>query len=153
MKKAGVFVLMILILFSTVGCILETRQDPVLDSLGKYDTKQFWTHGGFQDYTDFGIYTYSSVSLVDNPYFSLVTEEDRETLEGFLDDFENWIEVFRDGDPRDELVLHYAFDRSIIDSEDYFYIYAEYGWVTYNCYDVWILDTQSNRLYYFHNNI
>ena len=153
MKRFILFIFTLLILLITVSCTVQTRQDKVLASVGKYESKQLWTHGEFQDYTDFGVYTFSSAKLKDNAYFSVVTEDGIETICAFVDDFEKWIDAFKDNDPDDALVSNYSFDRSVIDTGDYFYIYQGDSDSEYACYDLWIFDTQTNTLYYFHNNI
>ena len=55
---------------------------------------------------------------------------------------------------------NYDLDRTIINEGDYFYIYDKMGepigesqYEQYECYDVYIFDTESCTLYYFHNNI
>jgi hypothetical protein len=50
-------------------------------------------------------------------------------------------------------VQNYHFDRNILDTEDYFYIYNHYEEKPYWNYDLWLFDSQTNVLYYFHNNI
>ena len=153
MKRLFVLVLSAIFTLMITACGIQTRQDKVLNSLGKYESKQVWTHGEFQDYTDFGIYTFSVVELNGSSYFSAVAESDIETITAFVDNFENWINCFENSDPTDELVLNYSFDRSIVDAGDYFYIYEGENYPKYGCYDLWIFDTQTNTLYYFHNNI
>lgn len=150
MKKLALILLPVLLLFSVTAC---SRQSKVLSSIGKYESEQIWTHGKFQDYTDFGIYTFSSANISDNEYFSAIGDDATQTINAFLDDFENLVATFRDNDPNDDLALNYSFDRSIIDSEDYFYLYEDESYPKYGCYDLWIFDTQTNQLYYFHNNI
>ena len=54
MKRLWLMVLVITLVFVATLCGIRTRQDKVLSSLGKCDSKQVWTHGEFQDYTDFG---------------------------------------------------------------------------------------------------
>ena len=151
MKKCLPLLLSLALLLNACG--LQSRQDPVLASLGQYEAKEFYTSGGFQDYTDFAKYTYSSADLEDNPYFAPVSSEDRDTLGLFLDDFENWIETIRWSDPDNEVVVNYAFDRSLIGTGDYFYIYEDGDYPKFGCYDVWFLDGQTKVLYYFHSNI
>lgn len=153
MKKAIIFIYVFIQLFAITSCLIQTRQDKVLSSIGKYDSKQFWTNGDFQDCTDFGIYSYSTCDAENNKYFAAISESDIEIIGSFIDDFEAWIDVFRNNNPDNELVLNYVFDRSIIDTEDYFYIYEGENYPKYGCYDVWFFDSQSNVLYYFHNNI
>ena len=72
MKKLLLLFISIVLVLTFTACNVETRQDKALNSLGKYDSKQFWSHGVFQDYTDFGIYTYSSINLDENPYFETI---------------------------------------------------------------------------------
>ena len=153
MKRFLILFLFLSLLVTAGGCSLQTRQDQVLESLGEYGSKQIWTHGEFQDYTDHGIYTYSSIALEQNEYFTEVSDEDVETLHTFLDDFENWVGIFRNYDPNDQLVMNYAFDRSVIDAADYFYLYQDPEQPQFSCYDLWIIDSQTNTLYYFHSNI
>ena len=123
MKRLLLTALIITLVLGVTSCGIKTRQDEVLSSLGKYDSKQVWTRGEFQDYTEFGKYFYSSVSIDQNNYFQKVISTDTETICSFIDNFEDWIDTFRNSDPKDELVLNYSFDRSIIDTEDFFYIY------------------------------
>ena len=75
-----------------------------------------------------------------------------------LDDFESCIEAHGYNDASSEIVVNYDFDRSLIDSEDYLYIDSEKhtwddGYTSLVNYDVYFFDTQTNTLYYFHNNI
>ena len=89
MKRLLIMVLVITLVFGATSCGIQTRQDKVLSSLGKYDSKQVWTHGEFQDYTDFGKYFYASVNIDQNNYFQKVTSTDTETICSFIDNFEN----------------------------------------------------------------
>ena len=56
-----------------------------------------------------------------------------------------------------EIKKNYSFDKSIIDNEDYIYIYDksddEELYDQFEYYDIYIFDIQSEKLYYFHNNI
>ena len=159
MKKLTVLLWIFALLLSASSCSIPsgrhivTRQDKVLASIGEYENKQFWRHGWFQDFTDFGIYTFASANLEDNPYFSVVTEEDIVTIDGYIAHFEKCIDSLKTKDPADKLVLHYAFDHSIIDTGDFFYIYKDDHFFQYSDYDLWFFDVQTNTLYYFHYNI
>lgn len=153
MKRFFLLLLALFLLMSTTACVIQSRQENVLHSLGTYVEKQFWTHGSFQDYTDFGKYSYSSVNIDANNYFTPVSDADIETISAFIDNFEGWIDTFRNSNSNDELVLNYSFDRSIMDTTDYFYIYTGEYDSEFACYDVWFFDSQTNMLYYFHNNI
>ena len=153
MKRLAIFLCVFVLLLSLTGCFVNSRTDSILDSLGKYDSKQHWTSGEFQDYTDFGIYVYPYIDLTETPYFAPISSDDITTICEYLDDFDKWIAIHQEQSPNDELVINYAFDRSIIDTTDCFYIYANRNGAILFDYDVWFLDMQTNTLYYFHNNI
>ena len=155
MRKQKIIALLLTLVFALglVGCIFENRDSQVLKTLGNYEFCRFWTRGEFQDYTDFGIYHYVYANLENNPYFRRVSAEDIETIHGYLDNYEQWIETFRNNDPDDELVQNYHFDRNILDAQDYFYIYTDNSEHPYWNYDFWVFDSQTKVLYYFHTNI
>ncbi len=156
MKRTTVL-LLIFLCFSLSSCF--NREDKVLNSLGKYKSREFYTEGAFQDYTDYAKYYYDSVDLTDNEYFSKIEQSDIDVLNEHLDDFESFIETYRKRDATREIVVNYDFDRSVIDNEDYLYIESENydplddGSIVFFSYDIYLFDTQTNTLYYFHNNI
>ncbi len=152
MKRKAAFLFVLLMLLSFSSC---TRRDNVLRSVGRCESEQVWTHGGFQDYTDFGIYTFSSsVDLSNNRYFSPVKEEDIETIGEYVTYFEGCVEtICTMVDPEDELVVNYAFDRAVIDTEDYFYIYEDDNYSEFGNFDLWFFDVQTDTLYFFHDNM
>lgn len=157
MKRGFVFVLLV----STLLCLLcscTPYEDAVLDSLGAYKSYEFYTEGVFQDYTDYAKYYFESVDFTDNEYFYEVEPSDLDVLNEHLDNFESWIETFRNSDPTMEIVVNYDFDRSLIDNEDYWHIDSEIyirdgGDRVHTNYDIYFFDIQTNTLYYFHNNI
>ena len=136
-------------------------EDKVLNSLGKYKSHEFYTEGAFQDYTDYAKYYYDSVDFADNEYFTKIEQYDTDNLNEYLDDFERWIECYRRNDASREIVVNYDFNRNLIDENDYVYIYfkhynfdsGDYNDMKFYNYDVYFFDTQTNTLYYFHNNI
>ena len=84
----------------------------------------------------------------------MVSEADIEIINSFVENFEGWINTFASNASTDELVVNYSFDRTFIDTNDYFYIYEdEENYRKFGCYDLWLFDSQTNVLYYFHNNI
>lgn len=131
----------------------QTDRNQVLRTVGNYTEQCFYSHGEFQDYTYFGVYLCPAAEMSQNPIFSPVSDADIDTIGSFIDNFEEWVEVFKSNDSEDELVRNYAFDRSIIDDSDYFYIDENKDYPKFGCYDVWLFDTQTDTLYYFHNNI
>jgi len=153
MRRALTLLLTLSIALGLAACVFQSRQDTVLHSLGKYEQKQFLTCGEFQDYTDFGIYTCEPKSIKESDNFSKVSQEDIEVICDFLDDYESFIQYVREYDPGDALGKNYYFNRPLLDMEDYFYIWtSDSAHPDWN-YDLWVFDTQTNVLYYFHTNI
>ena len=132
--------------------------DDVRYSIGTYTHYEWYTSGGFQDYTDYGKFYYDTVDFSQNRYFQKLTPSEMVTLQEHLDDFEGWVALHSTNDDATELVIHYDFDRTIIDCEDYLYMESELhtwrdGTTSLVNYNIHFFDTQSNTLYYFHNNI
>ena len=131
------------------GCGLE---DPVILSLPEYGSKEVYSYGEFQDYTDFGIFHFDfpiTESVSKNPYFSQVGQ-DRDGLVPYIENFEKWVEVISEyEDPK--FSEYYTFDRAMLDPGDWYFLDSKYG--NTNNYDLYLYDTQTNILYFFHNNI
>ena len=157
MKKQIVVVLVcFLFLLSITSCAVP--EDKVIASLGEYEKKEFFTSGGFQDYTDYAKYYFNSANAKENQYLNKIQDADFAIINTHLDDFEGWIETIRNSDPSSEVVVNYDFDREIIDTEDCFYIDSEEhtwsdGHTSLVKYNIYLFDTQTQVLYYFHNNI
>ena len=133
-------------------------EDKVAASLGEYDKCEFFTSGGFQDYTDYAKYYYATAEIAENQYLKSIRETDLNTMNIHFDDFEAWIATIKNSDASNEVVLNYDFDREIIDTEDYIYIDSEEhtwsdGHTSLVKYNIYFFDTQTQVLYYFHNNI
>ena len=152
-----VFLALVFILFLTLTSC-GYPGDNVRYSIGKYRDFEWYSSGGFQDYTDYGKFYYDSVDFTQNAYFQKIDASHIPILEEHLDDFENWVDLYRKDDSCQELVDHYDFDRSLIDWEDYLYIESERhtwrdGHTSLVNYNIHFFDTQTNTLYYFHSNI
>lgn len=146
----------LIILSALTSCAIP--KDKVLASLGKYEQKEYFTSGGFQDYTDYAKYRYSSAKLEGNKYLKKINESALDTINTYLDDFENRISSDKEADAASEIVVNYDFDRAIIDTEDYFYIDSEEaelndGTALVTSFDIYFFDIKSRVLYYFHSNI
>lgn len=135
------------------GCIMPIPKDDVFDSLGKYKSRQYYSSGGFQDYTDYAKYSFDYVEFSDNSYFQNITVNSKENLETHIDDFEGWIQELRECEAENEVVVNYDFDRSVISDTDYLYIYDNPDYPNFGCYDIYYYDVETNILYYFHSNI
>lgn len=108
MKRLLISLLVVLLslfaaLVTVVGALtiffgVTAPTDPVRESLPDYISKEFYSSGGFQDFTDYGKFTYSLSEevLKENPYLRPVAEADLEMICGYLDNFENWVEICTD---------------------------------------------------------
>lgn len=148
----------VLLLTSIFFGFLYFQQESVIASLPDYESKEFYTIDGFQDYTDYAKYTYDNISIHDlesSEYFSIVTSDDVEEILLYIDDFEGWVEACGG-----ELKENYDFDKYIVSEGDFFYIETKEGepigqrtYRKFENYDVYYFDVDAQILYYFHNNI
>ena len=162
MKLLRSFVAVLFLCLLLTGCKEYNflPSDPVLRSLPAYEKEQMATHGGFQDYIDYGKYTYADVTremLDENPYLRVVTAEDIPELQKHLADFEDWVERSKDCEDC-RLAEKYDFSSSYFQEGDYFRVKAEYmetdlGYRICSRYDMYYFDVETQILYYFHNNI
>lgn len=159
MKKLLCAFFALLLAASMPGC---SQRDSVLSSLGEPSVKEMYVHGDFGDFTDYGKYLFDAVtpeSLAANPCFIQVGEQTEEIL-SYVDNFENWVRVISNSTPDDEMVTNYDFDRSIVDSSDYFYVKTKEGepigsgtYRKFDNYTLYFFDLDTQILYYFHSNI
>lgn len=147
-------------LLSLYGC--EMPPDEVINSLPEYESRIFYTEGVFQDYTDYGIYTYENIdeSVFEKSIFFEKVPEDKDIIMAYLDNYEDWIELYRSREEYCELSDKYDFDKGIIDESDYYYINSEgvdamegHLQLKFSSYNIYFFDTATNTLYYFHSNI
>ena len=147
MKRTFILTLILIFVFFVSACSFS--QDKVLNSLGDFSSEELYTHGDFQDYTDYGQYGYKAVDFTDNVYFRNLTEDDGERLANFVDDFEDCVSQFKENDPTDELAVNYDFDSSVISEDDYLYIYTDPDYPEFGNYRVYIFDTASSTVEVF----
>lgn len=150
MKKILTIIIALTILSSS-GC--SAPNDEVLTSLGEYKTKEYFTSGGFQDYTDYAKYTYEKIEFSDNKYFKQISTDSEKDLKAHIENFEECIESIKNSDSKNELVLGYDFDASVISDDDYLHIYDDPDYPELGNYDIYYYDIENMTLYYFHNNI
>lgn len=153
------FLCLLLLLIFLSGCFFAVPEDEVILSIGEVEERRFYSSGGFQDFTDYGKYSFVECSLADNPYLKPLSEEDCTVFGYYLDDFEGWVDMIAESEPKNELPLNYDFSRSQVDSSDYFYLYTDPDYHSYGEYNIsgyyrlYFFDTQSQILFYFRNNI
>ncbi len=142
------------------GCFLPIPTDEVMASLGRYNHKEYYTSGGFQDYTDYAKYKYEDASPENNEYLEPVTEENLTEFIGYLENFESWLETISESDPNNEVVLGYDFSVSLITEDDFLLINnrassEDEAFLNslYTNYNIYFFDVGSSTLYFFHNNI
>ena len=148
----------VLLLTSIFFGFLYFQQESVIASLPDYESNEFYTNDGFQDYTDYAKYIYDNITIQDlksSEYFTITTADDVEEILSYIDDFEGWVEVCGG-----ELQENYDFDKSIVSEGDFFYIETKEGepigqrtYRKFENYDVYYFDVDAQILYYFHNNI
>lgn len=142
--------LIFLMLFFLAGC--ATAPEKILSSLPGEGQGKTYTHGKFQDYTDYGKYFYPELcneALVGNSYFQRVKTEDISVINEHLKDFEKWVELAEDCDDC-SLEENYDFDSEIIREGDWFYLDSDN---TYNNYSLYYICMNTKTVYFFHNNI
>ena len=154
MKRLTILLLIYLLLS---GCTLF--KDPVLSSLPSKGQGQTYTHGGFQDYVDYGKYQYTGITediLEENPYFQIVTEESIWELAAYLQNYEERVAFTEDCDDC-MLWEMYDFSSERFREGDYFCIVneyeAEYPSRKYHNYDIYYFSIETQTLFYFHSNI
>ena len=159
MKKAFVllFLLPVLLLSGCVpyliASVFNVPEDEVIASLGAYESEEYYSSGGFQDFTDYAKYTYDSVDFSDNEYFKIMWYDRKKALIEHIVNFESWVEEIEGFEPENDVVVGYDFDISMITMDDYVYIYDDPDCVYLWCYDVYFFDMETMTLYYFHNNL
>ena len=116
-KAAFIIAAMCLLVLSLSACTFKSK-DPVIASLGKAMSVQRYSVSGFGDSTDYGIYTFPGAKPEDSEYFKPVTAESKNELLGYIDNFENWVNVTREND-NNTLFENYHFSRADIDECDY----------------------------------
>ena len=163
--KRKLFLVLALILVGALclsGCsytdyLITSVDDKVIASLGRYESREYYTSGGFQDFTDYAKYKYDEVNFEDDKYFAQITIESQAEFMAYLNSFEGWVEVHKESDPENELVMGYDFSTDLITDDDYIYIddCSAYDdlYEKFDNYNIYFFDTGTSTLYFFHNNI
>ena len=152
-----VFILIVSILFA-IPSSNEFYTDEVISSVGVAISEDYHQYGWWQDYTIYAKYTFENPNFENNEYLEQMNEENVEKLKYYLACYEDWLDVISDDLKDRDLVKNYDFDKDIISIDDYCYIY-DYTLVDPNfelkpeSYNLYFYDTETEILYYFHNNI
>ena len=154
-----IIILILVVPFLVFAFTFVAPQEVVFLSLGKYEIVEYCEAGVFQDFTIYYEITYENPNIENNEYLKQMTKTDIEELNLYLDDFDGWVELVTDetGEPNEQFVENYDFDRNIISTNDYCYIddSADYDdfYKKFDSYNLYFYDTETEILYYFHNNI
>lgn len=152
-----IIILILVVPFLVFVFTFVAPQEAVFLSLGEYEVVEYCEAGVFQDFTIYYEITYENPNIKNNKYLKQMTETDIEELNLYLDDFDGWVELHIDANTESQFIENYDFDRDIISTNDYCYIYdsANYDdfYEKFNSYDLYFYDTETEILYYFHNNI
>ena len=134
----------------------KLSEDLIIASLPKYESSDCYYSEGFQDFTNYCKYYFPNndeilEALKVNRYLKPVTGDDVEEIKSYFENFKSWVEF-------QEYKDKYDFRDECIDTEDYFYIDSEEhtwsdGHTSLVKYNIYLFDTQTQVLYYFHNNI
>lgn len=151
-----VFLMALLFTAAAVLAACVDVGDAVIASVGKVTSKEFYSSGGFRDYTDYAKYTFEDAKMENNPYFSPMTENTAGALNMYLNDFEEWVRVVSENEPDGGLSAKYDFDRDLITEDDYVYINSTVTrtpmYTSFDRYDIYFFDSETGVLYFFHNN-
>lgn len=151
-----ILALIIVVPTTIFSATFVSPQEQVFLSLGEYEIVEYCEDGGWQDFTIYYEITYENPNLENNEYLKQLTQADIEELNLYLDNFEDWVGLVTDerDEPNEQFVKSYDFDRNIISINDYCYIYSNPDYNDkFDSYDVYFYDTETEILYYFHNNI
>ncbi|MBQ7047284.1 MAG: hypothetical protein IJN85_06065 [Oscillospiraceae bacterium] len=110
----------------------------------------------FGDYTDYSKYTYNESGekrFEESELYSEVTSEDIENIKSYFDNFRKWAEAI---DRLDD----FDFDNSLITEGDFFFIETKEGekisdtvYEKFDNYSVYLYDSETDILFYIHNNL
>lgn len=131
---------------------LSYFSNPTLKELPVYRSKEIYSEGFWQDYTDYGKYFYKNISdedLQSAESFRKVTEEDKAEILKYIDGYTSFIKDFG-SDGIEGIKKVYDFDKAVIDADDYYCISAGNSY-TFFC--MYYFDIESQILYYFYNSI
>ena len=153
-----------LLLSVLTGC--GVKEDRVLSALSKPVSQQTYSHGAFQDYTDFGISQYQNITAeqleainnfdhiadVENRSFTAIDDGNIDTVRYYVEDFEKWVSLAVHCQDC-ELANGYCFSTDSVNTGDYFCLQIKNPeWPTSN-YTLYYFSLDEQTLYYFHNNI
>ena len=126
----------------TVSSLIEgepdTVQSHVAKSMPDYNDHEVYFFGAIDGYEYIEYYFDNDLSPAEfdkSEYFKKVTQKDIEEINKYVDEFENGIEVtYDDFLLGDDIKKVYTFNKSMIDTDDYFYTFNVDNFRTYTLF-------------------
>ena len=150
------FIFLIAIIFGSIYFIVSYNEVYKYILNGYYDKDEYPQENAFQDSTDYYQYYYKDNTddkFKKSSNYIEVTENEIEKLEGYFNDFSNWMDA---GERSDE----YDFKNEYITPGDYFQITTKDGKQVgkaeetyYYNYTIFYYDIETHTLYRCHSNI
>ena len=146
----GLVIVIFILAYIIFSNTFISPQEKIIKSVGSNYECINYCSAGFRDYTDYYVFSYKKPKIEDAEKFQKV--DDTSEIEIYINDFNSWAD-----NHRDEEFKSYDFDTDIIDSSDYYYIFDKSTeddlYSKYDYYDIYLFDSQTELLYYFHNDI
>lgn len=146
-KRLVMLVTFFFLVVFMAGCF--SPADSVGIPKGYIEKEEYYDKDGFQDYTDYAKYIYSSKDIIvnDDKYFE-IKEEDISNIKGYFQNFSELMEANK------------RLDEKIINEGDYARIETKEGekigdskYQKYDNYSIYFFDMETLTLYYIHYNI
>ncbi len=145
----GVLIVGFIINFIIFSNTYVSPQEEIIRSISDNVECIDYYSAGFRDFTDFGVFSYKNPDIKNAEKFEKV--KDFEEIHSYVNNFNDYINTYYS-----EKYKTYNFNIDMIDKEDYYYIYdkstEDKNRPKYDFYDVYFFDSQTQTLYYFHND-
>ncbi len=129
--------------YTLLGKEPDTVQSHVEKSMPKYNDHEVYFFGAMDGYEYIEYYFDEDLSPAEfdkSEYFKRVTEKDIEEINKYVDEFENGIEVtYDDFLLGDDIKKVYSFNKSMVDTDDYFYTF---NIDNFRCYTLFYFDSE-----------
>lgn len=150
MKRKLLFILLVTLLcLSLTGC--ASILDQVLSSIPQAPTEGgLYQSKVYEEFFEYGKYTFDRNVVAGNQYFVPYEEVMARSFREHYDHWENWLQKEL---PGSNLTANYDFSIDLLTSDDYLYICDDWTYRHLGNYYIFLFDTATNTLYYFHYNV
>ena len=147
----------LLVTLLVAGCSLSDRVGDKLNGVpsGYVSVEEHFDPDGFQDYTDYAKYYYENgeTTFAHRRHYQMVKETDIVEIQSYFSNFRSWMKA-------EDRLAEYDFDPACISAGDYWYLEDKEGkrigdsrYKKYEDYTLRLYDTETDTLFYIHNNI